>query len=101
MRIQKLNGVRRLLKKLSFIFELPTRLKRTVELDAGAEAVKYWRTALPVLRAYRHVPSFRAVETEATAILQELKEKLRARLQSRDVPAAEAQVLKLLALLVY
>jgi hypothetical protein len=31
--------VRRLLKKLSFIFELPTRLKRTVELDAGAEAV--------------------------------------------------------------
>ncbi len=39
VRIQKLNGVRRLLKKLSFIFELPTRLKRTVELDAGAEAV--------------------------------------------------------------
>ena len=40
VRIQKLNGVRRLLKKLSFIFELPARLKRAVELDAGAEAVR-------------------------------------------------------------
>ena len=52
VRIQKLNGVRRLLKKLSFIFELPTRLKRTVELDAGAEAVR--RPRLSQLRARTH-----------------------------------------------
>lgn len=47
VRIQKLNGVRRLLKKLSFIFELPTRLKRAVELDAGAEAVLLVHLAAP------------------------------------------------------
>jgi len=122
VRIQKLNGVRRLLKKLSFIFELPTRLKRTVELDASAEAVspqphplfrlctlcppleypsnrslislaqvKYWRTALPVLRAYQHVPSFQAVEAEASEILAQLKDKLRSRLQSLDLAPAEVQ----------
>ena len=91
LRIQKLNGVRRLLKKLSFVFELPTRLKRAVELDAGAEALKYWRTALPVLTAYAHVPSFQAVENEAREILRQLEERLRARLQAADTPPAEAQ----------
>ncbi len=39
VRIQKLNGVRRLLKKLSFIFDLPARLNRAIELDACTEAV--------------------------------------------------------------
>jgi ABC-type amino acid transport substrate-binding protein len=33
------NGVRRLLKKLSFIFDLPARLNRAIELDACTEAV--------------------------------------------------------------
>ena len=51
--------------------------------------MKYWRTALPVLRAYQHVASFKAVEAEAIEILLQLKDKLRARLQSLDAPAAE------------
>jgi hypothetical protein len=42
VRIQKLNGVRRLLKKLSFIFDLPARLNRAIELDACTEAVGPW-----------------------------------------------------------
>lgn len=54
--------------------------------------VKYWRTALPVLRAYQHVPSFQAVEAEASDILVQLKEKLRVRLNSLDSPASEVCV---------
>ena len=42
-----------------------------------------------MLRAYRHVPSFQAVEAEASDILVQLKEKLRARLNSLDSPASE------------
>ncbi|EKX46163.1 Ang2 protein [Guillardia theta CCMP2712] len=98
VRIQRLNGIRRLLKKLSFIFELPTRLKRAVELDAGAEAVKYWRTALPVLRAYGHVPSFKAVEAESTEILVLLQERLRSRLSSNEALVPELQECALLLL---
>ena len=33
--------VRRLLKKLQFLFELPQRLNRAVEIEAYSEAVKY------------------------------------------------------------
>ena len=44
---------------------------------------------MPVLRAYKHVPSFQAVEAEANEILLQLKEKLRTRLQALDVPPAE------------
>ena len=57
VRIQKLNGVRRLLKKLSFIFELPTRLKRTVELDAGAEAVRRPRLSQLCARTHNDLPA--------------------------------------------
>ena len=42
-----------------------------------------------MLRAYQHVPSFQAVEAEANGILAQLREKLRSRLQSLDVPPAE------------
>lgn len=84
VRIQKLNGVRRLLKKLSFIFDLPTRLSRAVELDACAEAVKYWSTSLPVIRAYSHVPAFVAVDQESSTILVKLRTKLLARLSSSE-----------------
>ena len=48
---------RRLLKKLSFIFELPTRLKRTVELDAGAEAVRRPRLSQLCARTHNDLPA--------------------------------------------
>ena len=35
-------GVRRLLKKLSFIFDLPTRLARAVELGAHAQVLTFF-----------------------------------------------------------
>lgn len=39
-RISKLVGVNRLLTKLEFLFELPVRLRRSIDLDAHAQAVK-------------------------------------------------------------
>ena len=40
--IDKLVGVRRLLKKLEFLFELPQRLNRSIELEAYSQAAKYF-----------------------------------------------------------
>ena len=65
-------GVRRLLKKLSFIFDLPTRLARAVELGAHAQVLNrnlsfftsslgYGPSELPriELGAYAQVPPWR------------------------------------------
>ena len=38
---EQLTSVRRLLKKLQFMFELPSRMRRAIALDALAEAVQY------------------------------------------------------------
>ena len=38
--IEQLTSVRRLLKKLQFMFELPSRMRRAIALDALAEAVQ-------------------------------------------------------------
>jgi hypothetical protein len=37
---EQLTSVRRLLKKLQFMFELPSRMRRAIALDALAEAVQ-------------------------------------------------------------
>lgn len=40
-RVAKLVGVERLLSKLQFLFDLPSRLNRSIELDASTQAVRY------------------------------------------------------------
>lgn len=51
-KVEKLVGVRRLLKKLEFLFELPVRLNRSIELEAYAQAVRYYNMASGVLKKY-------------------------------------------------
>ena len=57
--IEKLVGVRGLLKKLEFLFELPLRLTRCIELEAFGQAVKYYVAATDVLKQHLHVSSFK------------------------------------------
>lgn len=42
-RIKKLNGVHGMLKKLQFLFELPARLNKCMEMGSYAQAVRYGR----------------------------------------------------------
>lgn len=44
--ITKLAGVHSLLKKLQFLFELPARLKKCIELEAYVQAVRYTASCL-------------------------------------------------------
>ena len=70
-------SLRRLLKRLEFLFELPMRLSKSIEFGAYAQAVKYWRTSSSILEQYHHIKSFLKIQTESDAIISRLKIKLR------------------------
>lgn len=62
-RISQLTGIHALLKKLQFLFELPARLKKCIEMDAISQAVRYYVKARSILhqvrRCAQHTPRFR------------------------------------------
>lgn len=70
-------GVHTLLRKLQFLFELPARLNKCLELQAYAQAVSSYRRARCVLQQYSHLPSFRGIQDDCHAIMEELAQELR------------------------
>lgn len=72
-------GVHALLRKLQFLFELPSRLTKCVELGAYGQAVRYQGRARAVLRQYQHLPSFRAIQDDCQVITARLAQQLRQR----------------------
>ncbi|KAM9302421.1 vacuolar protein sorting-associated protein 51 homolog [Gastrophryne carolinensis] len=77
--ITKLSGVHTLLRKLQFLFELPARLKKCIELGAFSQAVSYHAKARSVLHQYQHMPSFHGIQTDCQAIMAGLADALRQR----------------------
>lgn len=75
--ITKLSGVHTLLRKLQFLFELPARLNKCLELQAYGQAVSAHRRARCVLLQYRHMPSFRGIQDDCHAIMDTLAQELR------------------------
>uniref|UniRef100_A0A674C432 Vacuolar protein sorting-associated protein 51 homolog n=1 Tax=Salmo trutta TaxID=8032 RepID=A0A674C432_SALTR len=75
--ITKLSGVHTLLRKLQFLFELPARLNKCLELQAYAQAVSSHRRARCVLLQYSHMPSFRGIQDDCHAIMDKLAQELR------------------------
>ena len=71
-RIEQLVGVRRLLKRVVFLFELPARLTKSLELGAHAQAVRYHRVAARLLAQLQHIKSFEAVRRDSDAIMQQV-----------------------------
>jgi len=76
-KIEQLVGVKRLLVKLEFLFNLPMRLRQSIELTALSQAVKDYITVRGVLKKYDHMPSIHAIRVEANEIMDSLKEQLR------------------------
>ncbi|CAM9498637.1 unnamed protein product [Bubo scandiacus] len=78
----QLAGVQALLRKLQSLVEVPGRLRRWAAPGAEpARALRCHARARAVLRHYRHLPSFRAIEDESHAIMADLAQRLRARLR--------------------
>lgn len=72
-------GVHALLRKLQFLFELPSCLTKCVELGAYGQAVRYQGRARAVLQQYQHLPSFRAIQDDCQVITARLAQQLRQR----------------------
>ena len=98
-KIEKLVGVKRLLLKLEFLFELPARLRRSMELDAHAQAVRYYTMVSGVLRKYDGIPSLHRIRVEADAIMGGLRGDLRAVLRDKS-GASSGRVVEAIRLLV-
>jgi len=74
--LEQLNGVRKLLVKLQFLFDLPAKLQACVEEGEHERAVRYYHAATNILRHYGHMASFQPIHDEAVEIISRLKRKL-------------------------
>ena len=91
--IERLTGIRRLVKKLQFIFELPSRLRKAIDMEAYAQAVKYYNLTERTLAAFAHLASFKAIQIDANKIIADLRAELRKRATTEGMSiqlAAEA-----------
>jgi hypothetical protein len=61
-KVGDLSSTHALLKKLQFLFELPTKLKECIEEENWALGVKFYVRAQRVLDQYRHVASFGGIK---------------------------------------
>ena len=99
-KIEKLVRLQSLVKKLTFLFELPERLRQAIEMDALPQAVLYYTRSAPVLAKYKHVPSFASINGDAKAIIGDVRAMLQKRLSSAGTsgirPAAFDECVSLL-----
>ncbi|NWH56463.1 VPS51 protein, partial [Geococcyx californianus] len=83
-------GVQALLRKLQSLVEVPGRLRRWAAPGGEpARALRCYARARAVLRHYRHLPSFRAIEDESHAIMADLAQRLRTRLRCEPLEPKE------------
>lgn len=94
-KVDKLVSVRRLLKKLQFLFDLPSRLQRCdqhcgltcrcIELEAYDQAVEYYTSSTLVLNDYRHLRSFRTIQDSSDSLMHSLQSKMLSVIQQPSV----------------
>jgi hypothetical protein len=75
--IEKLSSVNRMLKKMQFLLELPSRLNQCLEMKTYAVAVKYYNIADNILKQYSHLPSFQSIQEESMVVMTKIKTALR------------------------
>jgi hypothetical protein len=87
--VDNLVGVSRLLKRLEFLFELPHRLKKSIQLGAHAQAVQFYNVASRILQRYAHIKSFEKIRIESEHIIHLLKVTLRQKIKDQATTAPE------------
>ena len=90
-KVENLVGVSRLLKRLEFLFELPGRLSKSIELGAYEQAVRYFRVSVNILSQYSHLKSFADIRHQSERIIEQLKADLRAAVAA-PAAATDAQL---------
>ncbi|XP_012281352.1 vacuolar protein sorting-associated protein 51 homolog [Orussus abietinus] len=82
--IARLSSVHALLKKLQFLFKLPSNLKDKMKEGNYAQAVQDYIHAQRVLNQYGNMPSFQGIQKDCEEIVEELKADLRTQFHKRD-----------------
>ncbi|XP_074108310.1 vacuolar protein sorting 51 isoform X1 [Cotesia typhae] len=82
--ISRLSSVHALLKRLQFLFKLPSNLKDRMNEENYAQAVQDYIRAQRVLNKYGHMPSFHGIQKDCEEIVEELKTQLRMQFHGRD-----------------
>eukprot|EP00299_Pterocystis_sp_00344_P015197 c7577_g1_i3.p1 GENE.c7577_g1_i3~~c7577_g1_i3.p1 ORF type:complete len:773 (+),score=196.18 c7577_g1_i3:43-2361(+) len=96
-KIEQLNAVRGLVKKLQFIFELPSKLNRAVSCESFTQAVKFYTMASQILDQNSDIPSFRAIKDEADDIMHRLRAQMRESTRKPDIkPSTLSELVSLL-----
>ena len=90
-KVEQLVGVRRLLQKVEFLFELPARLKKSMELGAYAQAVTYYRLAMKMLNKMTAMKSFDTIRSDAESTMGTLRVMLKASIKDTK-PGSIAQL---------
>jgi len=87
-RVDTLVRVRRLLKRLEFLFELPENLRASVERGQFSKAVKFYAVSKEILAKHRSVSSFGDILNESEEIISNLRIKLQVRVDSPGLAQA-------------
>ncbi|KAK8809934.1 hypothetical protein WA158_000877 [Blastocystis sp. Blastoise] len=101
-KVEKLVSVQRLLRKLEFLFDLPSRLESCLKIEAYDQAIRYYTGATSVLKEYPNVISFTTIQSQADFIINKLKNQLVEQLQDKRIEQAKLeQYVRLLCQLNY
>ncbi|KAJ3170682.1 Vacuolar protein sorting-associated protein 51 [Geranomyces variabilis] len=68
-KLNQLNSVDNLLKKLHFVFELPSRLHECVDKGQYSQAVRYYARVASLLDRYQHMAVFKKITEECRTII--------------------------------
>ncbi|KAK9101730.1 hypothetical protein Sjap_018984 [Stephania japonica] len=93
--IEKLHRTRNLLRKVQFIYDLPTRLGKCIKTEAYADAVRFYTGAMPIFKVYGD-SSFQDCKRASEEAIITITENLKAKLFSDSEPVelrAEAVLL--------
>ncbi|RHZ14888.1 hypothetical protein DYB37_009076 [Aphanomyces astaci] len=91
IQVEKLVGVRRLLKRLEFIFQLPQRLKSAMKAQEYDKATKYFVVANRILKRYQHIASFKTIQLEAEHIMFGLRTIVQKKFDDDSTTAPQVQ----------
>jgi len=83
-KMENLVGVNRLLQRLQFLFELPHRLNKSIEVKAYSQAVRYYKISRKILNRYKSIPSFSKISSDSASIIDNLTKILKDLLHSPD-----------------
>lgn len=85
--LSTLSEKQQLLQKLQFLSSLPTKLKTLIDDGNYSQAVKHYSEAHTVLEQYGFQPSFQGIRDDCQLIMNDLKIKLKSKIQTSGFTA--------------